>query len=89
MNIILDRITYSPVVRQIDMLGSLSESWNYVVKYYYRTPPATEKARLKYGWQTLQMDDAELPMNFLSRARFARKKREEFDSFLSDADANR
>ncbi|CAN0066643.1 unnamed protein product, partial [Sphacelaria rigidula] len=86
--IILDKVTFPPLVRHIDMLASPSQAWNYIVQYN-RMPGATEKAKLEHDGQTLQMADGELPMNFLSRAQSIRTKREEFDVILSDCEATR
>ncbi|CAM9342840.1 unnamed protein product, partial [Sphacelaria rigidula] len=70
------------------MPANPSQARDYMVEYY-PTPPATEKANLEYEWQALQMADGELPMGFLTRAKFIRTKCEEFDVVLSDSEANR
>ncbi|CAN0083578.1 unnamed protein product [Sphacelaria rigidula] len=49
MSIILDKVTFPPLVRHIDMLASPSQAWNYIVQYY-RIPEASEKAKLEHDW---------------------------------------
>ena len=85
---ILDKMTDPTLVRQRDVLASPSALWQHLEKPY-ADPQPTEKARLEHQWQTLRMADGEVPLTFLSRARYIRQQREQLGANLKDEEANR
>ncbi|CAM9977489.1 unnamed protein product, partial [Sphacelaria rigidula] len=70
------------------MLGSPSEAWDHIVRYY-KTPASTEKSRLEMEWKSLQMGVRELPIMYFSGAKLIRHKREKHGIIVTDSDSCR
>ncbi|CAM9384321.1 unnamed protein product, partial [Sphacelaria rigidula] len=70
------------------MLGSPSEAWDHIVRYY-KTPACTEKTRLEMEWTSLQMSVGELPIMYFSRAKLIGHKRAKHGRIVTDSDSCR